>query len=197
MSQGMKRAQPNWRSPANLTFTPDLKESRFIAGHVVHLNQLVKEQPEKHRRGGKGKRRPLRGGALVTKAREILNEWAQLSPQTHPITLARLSRKLRVSRQALYSNGIPQELDKYKALQHRSFPTSPHAPNRKSADQQIKGLKEQITSMQQKLDGWIEKWVAVEYNARMLGIDPDQIFAQLPGPHRTSVRQYNRRKSNS
>lgn len=147
-----------------------------------------------NQRGGKGKRRPLRRGALVEKAREVLLEWAGLSPETHPINLSRLANKLKVSRQALYDNGLDKEIDRYKKLQRKNFSDNQSAAERKSKDQQIADLKEQVISMQQKLDGWIEKWVTVEYNARMLGIDPDQIFASMPAPERGGPNRRTRRK---
>lgn len=135
-------------------------------------------------RGGKGKRRPLRRGALVTKARDVLLEWANLSPETHPINLVRLANRLKVSRQSLYDNDLDKEIDRYKKLQRKNFSDNRSTPERKSKDQQIADLKEQVIGMQQKLDGWIERWVAVEYNARMLGINPEEIFARLPAPRR-------------
>lgn len=144
----------------------------------------MKKQAIGQQRGGKGKRRPLRSGALVKKAREVLLEWASLSPETHPINLTRLANKLKVSRQSLYDNDLDEEIDRYKKLQHKNFSDSQSTPERKDKDQQIADLKEQVIGMQQKLDGWVEKWVAVEYNARVLGIDPDEIFAPLPAPQR-------------
>lgn len=135
-------------------------------------------------RGGKGKRRPLRRGALVKKAREVLLEWASLSSETHSINIARLANKLKVSRQALYDNDLDEEIGRYKKLQSKNFSDDQSTPDRKSKDQQIADLNEQLIGMQQKLDGWIEKWVAVEYNARMLGINPDEIFAPLPAVQR-------------
>lgn len=120
----------------------------------------------------------------MKKAREVLLEWASLSPETHPINLARLANKLKVSRQALYDNDLDEEIDRYKKLQRKNFSDNQSTPDRKSKDQQIADLKEQVTGMQQRLDGWIEKWVTIEYNARMLGINPDEIFAPLPAPRR-------------
>lgn len=120
----------------------------------------------------------------MKKAREVLVEWASLSPETHPINLARLANKLKVSRQALYDNDLDEEIERYKRLQRKNFSDGQSTPERKSKDQQIADLKEQLIGMQQKLDGWIEKWVAVEYNARLLGINPDEIFGPLPDPRR-------------
>jgi len=154
----------------------------------------MKKQTIGKQRGGKGKRRPLRSEALVKKAREVLLEWASLSPETHPINLTRLANKLKVSRQALYDNDLDEEIDRYKKLQHQNFSDTQSTPERKSKDQQIADLKEQVTRVQQKQDGWIEKWVTVEYNARMLGIDPDQIFAALPSPQRGGSGMRTRRR---
>lgn len=154
----------------------------------------MKKQAIGKQRGGKGKRRPLRRGALVKKAREVLFEWANLPPEIHPINLTRLANRLKVSRQALYDNDLGKEIDRYKKLQHKNFTDTQSTPERKSKDHQIADLNEKVIGMQQKLDGWIERWVAVEYNARMLGIDPDQIFAALPGPDRASTGRHNRRR---
>ncbi|HEV7744192.1 MAG TPA: hypothetical protein VGO56_04270 [Pyrinomonadaceae bacterium] len=130
----------------------------------------------------------------MKKGRDVLLEWANLSPATHPINLTRLSNKLNVSRQALYGNDLNKEIDRYKKLQHKNFFVTQSTPERKSKDQQIADLNEQVTRMQEQLDGWIEKWVTVEYNARMLGIDPDQIFAVLSGPDRAGTGRHNGRK---
>lgn len=92
----------------------------------------------------------------MKKAREVLLEWASLSPETHPINLARLAHKLKVSRQALYDNGLDEEIDRYKKLQRKTS-SGQSAPDGNSKDQQIADLKEQVTSMQQRRDGWIEK----------------------------------------
>jgi hypothetical protein len=113
-------------------------------------------------------------------------EWASVSPETHPINLTQLANELKVSRQALYDNDLDEEIDRYKKLQRKNFSDN-RSPERKSKDQQIADLKEQVIGMQQKLDGWIEKWVTVEYTARMLGIDPDEIFASIPTPGRESL----------
>ncbi|MFS8087128.1 MAG: hypothetical protein ACMG6H_15955 [Acidobacteriota bacterium] len=123
----------------------------------------------------------------MQKAHDILLKWTNLSPETHPINLARLAKELVVSRQALYDNGMDKEIDRYRALQLRNFSRDHAAPNRKSSDQQNADLKAQVIDMQQKLDGWIERWAAVEYNARMLGIDPDEIFAPLPELQRAAT----------
>jgi hypothetical protein len=144
----------------------------------------VKTKSVEKQRGGKGKPRPLRGEALVQRAQEVLLGWSKLSPETHPINLARLANKLKVSRQALYDNDLDAEIERYKKLQRKNFSGNQSDPDRKSKDQQIADLNERVIGMQQKLDGWIERWVAVEYNARMLGINPEEIFARLPAPRR-------------
>jgi hypothetical protein len=94
----------------------------------------VKKKSVGKLRGGKGKRRPLRRGALVKKAREVLLEWASLSPETHPINLARLANKLKVSRQALYDNDLDEEIERYKRLQRK---TSPTVSQRRNANPKI------------------------------------------------------------
>ncbi len=169
---------------------------RFQADGVraLRYGSTVKMKNFSRQRGGKGKPRLLSREGLVQKAHDILLKWTILSPETHPINLARLAKELVVSRQALYDNGLDKEVDRYKKLQSKNFSPNQSTPNRKSSEQQIADLKEQVTDMKQKLDGWIERWAAVEYNARMLGIDPDEIFAPLPAPQRGGAGRGTRRK---
>ena len=140
---------------------------------------------EKGTKGGRGRRRPLRGKTLVRAAHVVLERWASLSPETHPINILRLSKELGVTRQAIYDNELKEVVNKYKALQQKNFTTQRGAKGqRKPLEERIIYLKKELMELRSKLDGWIERWVAIEYNARMLGIDADKIFAPMPPPNR-------------
>lgn len=58
---------------------------------------------------------------------------------------------------------------------------------RKPLEERIASMEEEILDLRRKLDGWIERWVAVEYNARLLGLDADKIFAPMSPPDRMLV----------
>ena len=92
----------------------------------------------------------------MKKAGEVLLEWASLPREIHPVNLARLANKLKISRQALYDNDLAEEINRYKKLQHKDFSETQSTPERKSKDQQIADLKEQVIGMQQKLDGGLK-----------------------------------------
>lgn len=146
--------------------------------------------------GGKGKPRPLRREGLVQSAHDVLLKWSTLSPETHPINVSALAKELKVSRQALYDNQVDKEIERYKAIQHKKFSCARAKPNVKSSEQRIVELEAQVRDLQEKLDGWIERWAAVEYNARMMGIDPDEMFAPLPNPQRAgTVKRYRTRSA--
>jgi hypothetical protein len=48
---------------------------------------------------------------------------------------------------------LDEEIDRYKKLQRKNFANTQSRPERKTKDQQIADLKEQLINMQQKLDG--------------------------------------------
>jgi hypothetical protein len=136
------------------------------------------------KRGGKGNPRPLRGKLLVRKAREVLEDWATQSPETHPINISRLAKKLGVTRQPIYDNGLDTEIDEYKKLQLKNFSKNKEGQVYKSAEERIAEKDKELAELRSKLDGWIELWATVEYNARMHGIDADKIFAPMPPAER-------------
>jgi hypothetical protein len=147
----------------------------------------MKSKRVTHKKGGKGKPRPLRGQALIKKARETLKDWAMQPPETHPINISRLAKKLGITRQAIYDNGLAEEIEEYKKLQLKNFSQNEAGQSAKSAEARIADKDKKLADMQSKLDGWIELWATVEYNARMHGIDADKIFAPMALPDREIV----------
>lgn len=140
------------------------------------------------RKGGQGKPRPLRGDKLVQAAVTMLKDWSGLSPQTRPINVSTVAEKLGVTRQAIYNNDLDVEIDKYRDLQRQNQEIKSEPETiRRPPEERIKAKDEEIADLRAKLDGWIERWAAVEYNARMLGIDADKIFATIPPSDRERV----------
>jgi len=134
-----------------------------------------------HKNRKKGKRRPLRRETLVRAARETLTLWSGLSPDAYPINISRLAKELGVTRQAIYDNGLSKDVIEYKALQQRNSSIRTEAVmRRRPLEERISLLEKEVISLRRMLDGWIERWAEVEYNARMLGIDADKIFAPIP-----------------
>lgn len=139
-------------------------------------------------RGGPGKRRPLRGETLIRAALEALSRWTSLPPETHPINISRLAKELGVTRQALYDNGLGKAVDEHRALQTTKFSVLREAASqRKPLEERITSMEAELSELRRQRDGWIERWATVEYNARMLGIDADKIFAPMPPPDRIVV----------
>jgi transposase-like protein len=137
---------------------------------------------------GRSRRRPLRGEALVRAAMVTLGEMVHLSPRTDPINVLSLARRLGVSRQAIYDNGLKPAVDEHAALQRANFSTSVEAASqRRPLEQRVAALEQEKRELQQALDGWIERWVTVEYNARMHNYDADQLFAPMPPPARKTL----------
>jgi uncharacterized protein YceH (UPF0502 family) len=145
------------------------------------------EQPKTSRRGGRGRprSRPLRGEMLVKAAKAELGRMATLSPKTDPINVSNLSKRLGVTRQAIYNNGLEKDVAEYAELQRTNFSASVEAvATRRPLEERIAHLEKELAEFRERIDGWIEKWATVEYNAKMLGIDADQLFAPMPPPER-------------
>ena len=141
-----------------------------------------------HRRGGRGKRRPLRSETLVGAALQVLSRWVNLSPETHPINISRLAKELGVTRQAVYDNELKIAVDEHRELQHKNFSIQREAVAlRRPLEDRIASMEEELLDLRQKIDGWVERWAAVEYNARLLGLDADKIFAPMQPPDRMLV----------
>jgi hypothetical protein len=142
------------------------------------------------------KPRPLRGKVLVNAALEVLAKWASLSPKSHPINMSRLAHELGITRQALYDNGLKPILFEHKDLQAQRFSDAQEAVvQRRSLEERLAAQKEEILKLHRIIDSWIERWATVEYNAKMVGIDADKLFAPLPPPSR-SLGHHSRLKNN-
>lgn len=164
-------------------------------GKGAKLQKRVGDVQER-KAGGCGRRRPLRGATLVGAALTVLSRWATLSPETHPINISRLARELSVTRQAIYSNELEAPINEHRDLQRRNFSVQKEAlALRRPLEERIACIEKELFDMRQKIDGWIERWAAVEYNARMLGLDADKIFASMPPPDRMLVNTGRRRGS--
>jgi hypothetical protein len=132
--------------------------------------------------------RPLRGETLVNAARAELARMVKLSPKTDRINLLRLAQRLKVTRQALYNNDLQAAVTEYAELQRKNFSTEVEAAVlRRPLEERIHALEKENKDLRGKLDGWIERWVTVEYNARLLGKDADKLFAPIQPPQRKTL----------
>jgi FtsZ-binding cell division protein ZapB len=114
---------------------------------------------------------------------------SQLSSQTDPINISTVAKRVGVTRQSLYNNDLADVVAEFAALQRKNFSeTMAAASRRRPLEDRIEALTQENEELKRKLDGWIERWVAIEYNARMLGIDSDALFAALPKPQREVLR---------
>jgi hypothetical protein len=132
--------------------------------------------------------RPLRAETLVNAARAELARMGKLSPKTDPINILRLARRLGVTRQALYNNDLQAVVAEYAELQRKNFSAEVEAAvRRRPLEERIQALKKENEELRRKLDGWIERWVTVEYNARLLGKNADKLFEPIPPPQRKAL----------
>lgn len=148
----------------------------------------MKENTKSHNRGGRGKPRPLTGKKLVDAAHVVLGGWAILPPKSHPITVSRLAEALNVGRQAIYNHEEEIGISKYVTLQKENLSKSEDVIIRRPLEERIDSQEKTLAEFRRKLDGWIEWWTKIEYNAKMLGIDADKILlAPMPLPGREGL----------
>ncbi len=134
-------------------------------------------------------RRPvLRKEKLVQAAKLALSEMINFSPETQPINISTLARKIGVTRQAIYNNSLEEVISEFAEMQRKNFSIKTEdAAIRRHLDERFEALKKENAELQKKLDGWIEKWATIEYNAKMYGWDADKLFAQMPEPQRRTL----------
>ncbi len=132
--------------------------------------------------------RPLRGETLVNAAHAELARMVKLSPKTDRINILRLAQRLKVTRQALYNNDLQAVITEYAELQRKNFTTEVEAAVlRRPLEERIQALETENKDLRGKLDGWLERWVTVEYNARLLGKDADKLFEPIQPPQRKTL----------
>jgi hypothetical protein len=153
---------------------------------IMRKKGVSKEKTFNRNRGGAGKSRPLRGERLVKAAETELTAMAKLSPKTNPINMSSLARRLNVTRKPLYDNGLKKAVDEYAKLQ-RQHSEGEVKTVRRSESERIAALENLLAEKDRLLDGWIERWVVFEYNAKMYGIDADKLFEPMPPPQRRTL----------
>jgi len=135
------------------------------------------------------KRQQLRGQKLVLAIKAELGRMVNLSPKTDPISVSSLAKRLKISRQTIYSNGLDVVVSEFIELQQeQAGMVDEGVHRRRSLEDRLKRLEEENSDLKKRLDSYLERWVAVEYNARMLGVDADILFSTPQKPFRMIIR---------
>src|SRR5713101_6708782 len=86
------------------------------------------------------------------------------------------------------NNDLQTVVADYAELQRKNFSTEVEAAVlRRPLEQRIQALEKENEDLRRKLDGWVERWVTVEYNARLLGKDADKLFEPIQPPQRKTL----------
>ena len=126
----------------------------------------------------------LRGKRLQDTALRELASSASWQ-EGEPLTWQSLATRMGVSRQALASKpAVVEAYHKAKKEIAAVGSNSPLAIVRRSLEQRIADLSNQLTERNKQLNAWIEKWATVEYNCRRYGYDADKILEPLAKPNR-------------
>jgi hypothetical protein len=129
----------------------------------------------------------LRGKALVDTALRELSDTASWAPPHAPLTWERLAARLGVSRQAVATKSqIKDAFARSKAELSRWSVEyfKPAEVVKRTLEDKVAALELEVKQLKSERDGWIEKWVQVEVNARRHGIDADLLFQPLAKPVR-------------
>jgi hypothetical protein len=118
-----------------------------------------------------------------------------LAPQAHPINVSTLAKRIGVTRQAIYNNQLLEEISQHADLQRQMHSVeNERTALRRPLEQRLVLLEAENKELHGKIDGWIQRWVEVEYNARMHGFDADLLFAPMPLPLRKTLAFKGKRK---
>lgn len=137
----------------------------------------------------RSKRRQLRGQKLVLAIKAELGRMVNLSPKTDPISVSSVAKRLMISRQTIYSNELDVVVSEFMELQQeQARMVDETVQRRRSLEDRLKDLEKENSDLKKKLDSYLERWVAVEYNARMLGVDADILLSTPQKPFRVIIR---------
>jgi hypothetical protein len=126
-----------------------------------------------------------------------LARMVKLSPKLDPINVSVVASRLGITRQSLYNNKLKKTIEEHAELQRKNFSVETEAAAlRQPLEVRIATLEEENQELMRKLDGWIELWATVEYNAKMHGINADLLFAPLKQPLRKTLTFKKGRKNN-
>lgn len=136
-------------------------------------------------------RHVLRGPRLIQTALRELEDLTSWQAEGQRLTWQALAARLGVSRQAVATK--PELQEAYRRAQERLRNPPPNASDpvvatRRSYEQRIAQLEAELARLREERDGWIQRWMQVEHNCRLHGVDPDQIFAPVPAPDRRLPR---------
>lgn len=129
-----------------------------------------------------------RGGLRGTRLQETaLRELANTSSwrDGESLSWASLATRLGVSRQAVAMKpAVVEAFHRAKKEVTAMEGSSPLAVVRRTLEQRVADLQDQLDDRNRQLNTWIEKWATVEYNCRRYGYDPDKILEPLMKPNR-------------
>jgi hypothetical protein len=138
--------------------------------------------------GRRRKKRPLRGETLVRAVKAELGRRVNLSPRDAPINVTSIAEAVGISRQSIYDNELEGVIEEHANLQRTNFELNIEAAVlRRPLEDRIAILEAEKKELLQKVDGWVERWAAVEYNAKLHGYDADKLFAPIPPPLRKAL----------
>ena len=138
----------------------------------------------------KPKKRPLRGQALVDAALRHLSDVASWAAPNEPLTWDALAKRVGVSRQAVATKSVitaafSEAKEKIRGFSADYF--SPEKVHRRDVDERIQEMEKTIKDLTRERDGWIERWVQVEANARANSLNADLLFQPVPKPDRARI----------
>ena len=136
------------------------------------------------------KKRQLRGEKLILAIKAELGRMVGLSLKECPITVSSVAKRLKISRQTLYSHDLKSVVDEFASIQRENFDHFDEVRiRRRPLEERLKELEQENSLLGERLDSYIERWVAIEYNSSLLGVDPDELFTPAPKPMRSVGRR--------
>lgn len=140
--------------------------------------------------------RPSIEGGLRHKLLEYLKGAELLSSEEAPLNTLAVARALGVNRKTIIKYRLDEEIKAAKLRQRANSASSPKKRARLDAESRIIELRRQAVEMTNKCEGLIVKICLAEGNAQRLGINPTELWRDLPLPNR-SVPHTGRSSKNS
>jgi hypothetical protein len=138
--------------------------------------------------------RPAQQEVIRRKVREYLAIAEAHSPEEYPLDVRSVAAKLAVSPTTLYKYRLNQEINAAEQRQRENAKLSGKLIERRAYSDRIYEMTMELDREREKNKKLVARIVMIEANAARLGIDPEELYRELPKPIRLTPHARGRGK---
>jgi hypothetical protein len=138
--------------------------------------------------------RPSQQEVIQRKVLEYLAIAEAHSPEEHPLDVRSIAAKLAISPTTLYKYRLNREINAAEQRQRENAKLSGKLIERRAYSDRIRELTLELDQEREKNKKLVARIVMMEANAARLGIEPEELYRELPKPIRSTSHARGRGK---